>query len=161
MIFACSIVLWFLASFPKPEAGFTGNPVEVSFAGKTGKLIEPVIKPLGFNWEIGVGILASFAAREVFISSLSTVYNIGSDDENNDSLIELLHRKKADGTFTFATSLSLMVFFVYACQCMSTLAVCRRETGSWSWTAGMFVYMTALAWIASFIAYRLGSYYLT
>lgn len=160
MIFACAVVLWFLASYPKPAPEFTGNPVEVSFAGHIGKAIEPAIKPLGFNWEIGVGLLASFAAREVFISTLSTVYNISADDENNDSLIDLLEKKRDRGDFILPTALSLMVFFVYACQCMSTLAVCRRETGSWLWTTGMFAYMTVMAWISSFAVYRLALHYL-
>ena len=82
-------------------------------------------------------------------------YTIGADNESNDSLIAWLRRKQTDGSFTLATSLSLMVVFVYACQCMSTLAVCRRETGSWTWTIGMFTYMTVLAWVASFTVYNL------
>lgn len=150
VILACSVVLWFLASYPKGE-------VKDSFAGRIGTFMEPAIEPLGFNWEIGVGILASFAAREVFISSLSTVYNLqASDDDSARSLLNVLTEKKAAGTFTTLTAISLMVFYVFACQCMSTLAVCKRETGSWRWTGFMFLYMTGLAYIASFITYNGG-----
>jgi ferrous iron transport protein B len=151
IILACSILLWFLASFPQGE-------VRNTFAGRIGATIEPVIKPLGLNWEIGVGILASFAAREVFISSLATVYNLQNEDSASESLTQVLRDKRADGTFTVAMALSLMVFYVFACQCMSTLAVCRRETGSWGWTVFMFTYMTALAYFASYITYHLATH---
>jgi ferrous iron transport protein B len=150
IILACSIVLWFLASYPK-------GSVEQSYAGRIGHFMEPAIKPLGFNWEVGVGLLASFAAREVFVSSLATVYNIeDSSDATSDSLMTILRKKREEGSFTSLTAISLMVFYVFACQCMSTLAVCRRETGSWKWTAFMFVYMTSLAYIASFLTYQIG-----
>lgn len=153
VILACSIVLWFLASYPQGD-------VKDTFAGKIGTTIEPVIQPLGYNWEIGVGLLASFAAREVFISSLSTVYHL-QEEGSSDSLLTVLKNKQAEGTFTLATALSLMVFYVFACQCMSTLAVCRRETGSWRWTAFMFTYMTALAYIAAYITYQTASRFLS
>jgi len=148
VILACSIVLWFLATFPH-------GSVHDTFAGQIGALIEPVIRPLGFGWEIGVGILASFAAREVFISSLATVYNLEDASSSSQSLISLLKHQYASGSFTLATALSLMVFYVFACQCMSTLAVTRRETGSWSWVAFMFSYMTLLAYVASYFTYHL------
>ncbi len=158
VILACSVVVWFLATFPKPEPGYQGNPVEVSYAGKMGKAIEPVIKPLGFNWEIGFGIISSFPAREVFVSSLSTVLNVSDTDlEDHKSLIQRLQEKRADGSFSTYTAISLMVFYVFACQCMSTLAVCRRETGSWRWVFVMFGYMTALAYVASFATYQIGT----
>ncbi len=151
VILACSIVLWFLASFPQ------GAP-EKSFAGRIGHSMEPVIAPLGFNWEIGVGILASFAAREVFVSSLATVYKIEGDaHDTSSSLIATLKKRRADGSFSLASALALMVFYVFACQCMSTLAVCRRETGSWRWPAFMFGYMTILAYSAAFITYRIAA----
>jgi ferrous iron transport protein B len=157
VILACSIVVWFLATFPKPEAGYQGNPVEVSYAGRMGKAIEPAIKPLGFNWEIGFGIISSFPAREVFVSSLSTVLHVSdTDQEDHRSLIQRLQEKRADGSFSTYTAISLMVFYVFACQCMSTLAVCKRETGSWRWVFVMFGYMTTLAYIASFVTYQIG-----
>ena len=157
IILACSIVIWFLASYPKPDAGYGGNPVQVSYAGQLGTLIEPAIKPLGFNWEIGFGIIASFPAREVFITGLSTVLNVQNDaDDGEASLIKRLQEKRLAGSFSTATAISLMVFYVFACQCMSTLAVCRRETGSWLWTAAMFSYMTALAYVAALLTYQIG-----
>lgn len=160
IILACSVVLWFLATYPKPPENFEGPAVKASYAGQIGVAIEPLIKPLGFNWEIGIGILSSFPAREVFVTALSTVYNVGDDDDEHKSLIKNLQERKESGAFSTLTAITLMVFYVFACQCMSTLAVCKRETGSWAWTAGMFGYMTALAYIASFITYRLGALWL-
>ncbi len=153
MILACSIVLWFLASFPKPPAEYTESPVRYSMAGRLGSFIEPAIKPLGFNWEIGISLIASFAAREVFISSLATIYQLDAEEDQG-SLIAVLKRKNSEGSFTTRTALSLMVFYVFACQCMSTLAVTRRETGSWSWVVLMFSYMTILAWSMSYLTYN-------
>ncbi len=155
IILACSIILWFLASYPKPEADFTGNPVEISYAGKIGKFVEPAIAPLGFNWEIGVGLLASFAAREVFVSALGTVYNLAETDDSSESLMSSLKERYQSGKLSLAIGLSLMVFYVFACQCMSTLAVCKRETGSWKWTGFMLVYMTVLAYGAAFATFHL------
>lgn len=161
VILACSIVLWFLASYPKPEAPAPGahpaeraTQVEQSYAGRIGKAMVPIIRPLGFDWEIGVAILASFAAREVFVSSLATIYNLAEEDDSSGSLTEHLRARNLDGSFTTASALSLLVFYVFACQCMSTLAVCRRETGSWRWTMFMLFYMTVLAYSASFVTYR-------
>ena len=156
IILACSVIVWFLASYPKPSEGFTGNPVQASYAGQLGTAIEPVIKPLGFNWEIGIAILSSFPAREVFVTTLSTIYNISNDDDEHQGLIKTLQSRNNDGLFSTLTALSLMVFYVFACQCMSTLAVCKRETGSWAWTLGMFGYMTALAYLASLAVYQGG-----
>ncbi len=148
IILACSIILWFLASYPKGEG-------RESYARQFGHIIEPVIQPLGYNWEIGVGLLASFAAREVFVSSLATVYNVSDDDDSAQTVLSELKRKRDKGQFSLPTALSLLVFYVFACQCMSTLAVCRRETGSWWWTGFMFGYMTLLAYGAAFLTYRL------
>jgi ferrous iron transport protein B len=156
IILACSVIVWFLASYPKPSEGFTGNPVQASYAGQLGTAIEPVIKPLGFNWEIGIAILSSFPAREVFVTTLSTIYNISNDDDEHQGLIKTLQSRNNDGLFSTLTALSLMVFYVFACQCMSTLAVCKRETGSWAWTLGMFGYMTTLAYLASLAVYQGG-----
>ena len=157
IILACSVVLWFLSSYPKPAADFEGNAVKKSYAGQIGVALEPIIKPLGFNWEIGIGIVSSFPAREVFITGLSTVYELGDDDDDHNGLVNHLQKKREDGSFTTLTALSLMVFYVFACQCMSTLAVCKRETGSWAWTLGMFAYMTGLAYLASLVTYQVGS----
>jgi ferrous iron transport protein B len=156
IILACSVVIWFLASYPKPDSDYTGNPVQLSYAGKLGTLIEPVIRPLGFNWEIGFAIISSFPAREVFVTGLTTIYNVSDDDDTHRGIICHLQEKRTTGDFTTLTALSLMVFYVFACQCMSTLAVCLRETGSWAWTFGMFVYMTALAYLASLCVFQVG-----
>ena len=154
MILACSVILWFLASFPRGDEMSNHEIVQNSYAAKLGKSIEPLIAPLGYNWEVGVGLIASFAAREVFVSTLATIYNLDSEDQSP-SLISALKQKELNGEFSKASALSLMVFYVFACQCMSTLAVCKRETGSWFWVALMFVYMTILAYGAAFITYRL------
>ncbi len=154
VILACSIILWFLASYPQTDAGESPD-LRMSYAGQAGVLIEPVIKPLGFNWEMGIGLIASFAAREVFVSSLATIYNIQDDDESSSTLIEALKARAIRGEFSTATALSLMVFYVFACQCMSTLAVTKRETGSWRWVGFMFAYMTGLAYVASLITYTI------
>lgn len=147
-ILACSLVLWFLASFPRGD-------IKNSFAGMLGHLIEPIITPLGFNWELGIGILASFAAREVFVSTLGTVYSLQDSSDASGSLIQELQIRVANGNFSLATAASLLVFFVFACQCMSTIAVTKRETASWKWPTIMFLYMTTLAYAASFITYQL------
>ena len=125
-----------------------------------GKLIEPAIEPLGFDWKIGVGIVGAFAAREVFVSTLGIVYSVGGDaDESSEPLRAALRaERRADGTpaYTPLVGLALMIFFALACQCMSTLAVVRRETRSWRWPAFLLGYMTALAWIVSFAVYQGG-----
>ncbi len=156
IILACSIILWFLATFPAPPENIPEHesPVRYSFAGYMGRVIEPLIKPLGFNWEIGIAIIGSFAAREVFVSTLATIYSL-EDTESTSSLINTLATKNASGTFTTASAISLMVFYVFACQCMSTLAICKKETGSWSWVLLMFTYMTILAYMISYITYTL------
>lgn len=153
VILACSVLLWFLASFPQGE-------VKESYAGQIGQAMEPVIKPLGYNWEIGVGILASLAAREVFVSSLATIYNLeAADDEAaSRSLVTTLQEKRESGEFPLKSALSLMVFYVFACMCMSTVAAARRETGSWGWSAFMFLYMTALAYGGAWITYTIAGY---
>lgn len=157
IILACSIILWFLASHPLDENRLP-PPVRDSYAGMLGQLIEPVLKPLGFNWQISIGIISSFAAREVFVSSLATVYSLDSEEADPQTLTNLLAsgKNEAEGLST-AGALSLLVFYVFSCQCMSTLAVCRRETGSWRWPVILFLYMTALAYGASWITFRTAS----
>lgn len=156
IILACSIVLWFLASFPAPPDNIPKDhsPVRYSFAGYMGRAIEPLISPLGFTWETGIAIIGSFAAREVFVSTLATIYSL-EDTENTSSLIQILSEKNTKGIFTTASAISLMVFYVFACQCMSTLAICKKETGSWKWVFLMFTYMTFLAYIMSYLTYSL------
>ena len=137
-----------------------GEQLRNSFAGQLGHAIEPVIRPLGFDWKIGVALIASFAAREVLVSTLSIIYNVGKDEnEQSETLISAIRDAKDDSgkpVWTPLTALTLMVFFVLAMQCMSTVAIVRRETNSWSWTLFMVGYMTGLAYIASFLTYQGG-----
>ncbi len=180
VILAISIILWALMYFPrsdeKPAAGgqyavssiSDGDNVAVpeseqlkhSYAGMLGHAIEPVIQPLGFDWKIGVALIASFAAREVLVSTLSIIYNVGKDEnEESETLIAAVRdAKKDDGspTWTPLVALTLMVFFVLAMQCMSTLAVVRRETNSWTWPLFMLAYMTGFAYVAALITYQAG-----
>ena len=131
-----------------------------SYAGRLGRVIEPLIEPLGFDWRIGIGLIASFAARETLVSTLSIVYNVGKDAEaDSPSLIDAVRNaRRPDGrpAWTPLVAVSLMVFFVLACQCMSTVAVVRRETNSWRWPLFMVGYMLALAYVASFITFQGG-----
>ena len=179
VILAISIVLWALMYFPRSErsavpeqpavaGGLTqpgdaeGEQLRNSFAGQLGHVIEPVIRPLGFDWKIGVALIASFAAREVLVSTLSIIYNVGKDqNEESETLISAIRNaKKPDGNvvWTPLTAVTLMVFFVLAMQCMSTVAVVRRETNSWAWTLFMVGYMTVLAYVAALITYQGGRF---
>jgi len=156
-------------SAPTPEDrvhGFTreelaGGRLRHSLAGRLGRAIEPVIAPLGFDWKIGIGIVTSFAAREVFVSTMSTVYNVGSgnSDSSTSSLAKTLReQRRPDGTpvYTTLVAVTLMVFYVFAMQCVSTVAVVRRETNSWKWPVFQWLYMGALAWIVAFVTYQGG-----
>jgi len=150
MILACSIILWMLAYFPAQ------GDVAHSYAGQIGRFLEPLVSPLGYTWEIAIGIIGSFAAREVFVSTLATVYSLSGPDDKatQHSLSTLLSERIADGSLTIAGVVSLLVFYVFACQCFSTIAVVRRETGSWLWPIVMFSYMTVLAYATAWVAYR-------
>jgi len=177
-ILAISIVLWWMMSYPKttppaitPEqtASLAQQGVSVehwteqyalehSFAGRIGHVIEPVIEPLGYDWRIGVAVVASFAAREVVVSALSVIYGVGAEGADGNSLLigRLAAATRADGTptFGFSTCVSLLVFYVLAMQCLPTLAVTRRETGEWKWAGLQLVYMSALAYGAALVAYQ-------
>ncbi len=190
IILAITIVLWGLLSYPKDDevtvryatmarearAELSGEALEArlgelsareaeeqmrhSLAGRLGRAIEPALEPLGWDWRIGVGIIGSFAAREVLVSTLGIVWGIGSDaDEENEPLRDALRNaRRDDGSplFTPLSGVSLMVFFVLAAQCMSTLAVVRRESGSWRWPLFMLGYMSALAYVAALATYQIG-----
>jgi ferrous iron transport protein B len=144
----------------KIEEEKQGAALRNSYAGRLGHLIEPVIEPLGFDWKIGVALIASFAAREVLVSTLSIIYNTGKEGtEESAGLMQAIRdAKRDDGStvWTPLTAITLMVFFVLAIQCMSTVAVVRRETNSWSWTIFMVAYMTILAYAAAFLTYQGG-----
>jgi ferrous iron transport protein B len=174
VILVISIILWALMYFPReapqatadtaaasgPEVVKESEQIKHSFAGMLGHTIEPVIRPLGYDWKIGVALIASFAAREVLVSTLSIIYNVGKDEnEESGTLVSAIRdARRDDGTpaWTPLTALSLMVFFVLAMQCMSTVAIVRRETNSWSWTVFMVSYMTALAYIGALLTYQGG-----
>ena len=161
IILAISIVLWFLASYPKPQTDVSSSEaIKQSFAGQLGQVIEPVIKPLGFDWKMGIGLITSFAAREVLVSTLATIYNVEGADETSVTLREAMRKERNPETgqpvYTPLVALSLMVFFALACQCMSTVAVVRRETNSWRWPFIMIAYMTILAYLGSLVVYQGG-----
>jgi ferrous iron transport protein B len=164
IILAMTVILWFLASYPKSNGSDNmqsqDQKVSQSYAEQMGHLIEPVIKPLGFDWKIGVGLITSFAAREVIISTFSVLYNIeaGAEEEVVSLSVALKNDQYPDGSkvFTPLVAMSLLVFFVYAAQCMSTFAIIKRETRSWLWPSLMIVYMNILAYTASLIVFQGG-----
>ena len=139
-----------------------GEKLRHSFAGRLGRAIEPFIAPLGYDWKIGIGVIASFAAREVFVATMSTVYNVGKSDDSEASTkglaAVLREQKRPDGTLVYTplVAVSLMVFYVFALQCVSTVAVVRRETAGWKWPVFQWVYMGVLAWVLAFITYHGG-----
>jgi len=182
IILAISIVLWFLASsgpqqFDDAENIFKSKiektdlnskqyseqlasyRLEQSYIGIMGKAIEPVIKPLGYDWKIGIALISSFAAREVFVGTLATIYSVGNDDENNTTIKQRMAAEINPETgkplFNFPVGMSLLVFYAFAMQCVSTLAIVKRETNSWLWPILQLFGMGALAYIASFLTYTL------
>jgi ferrous iron transport protein B len=183
IIVAISIILWFLASYGPGEymenaSSFVGAlpemqgaseeelgkainayQLEHSYAGTFGKFIEPAIAPLGFDWKIGVALITSFAAREVFVGTMGTIYSIGADDENTQSLKERMQAEinpeTGESRYTVAVAFSLMVFYAFALQCMSTVAVVYREMKSWVWPLAQVVYMSSLAYLSSLLVYQL------
>jgi ferrous iron transport protein B len=148
-IFSMMVLIWFLASFPRPPEGASGPAIGYSLAAFIGHLIEPVLAPLGFNWQIAVALIPGMAAREVAVAALGTVYSIGGGKEAAQQIGQALAHQ-----WTLATALSLLVWYIFAPQCASTLAVIKRETGSWKWMAVTFGYMLSLAYIASFVTYN-------
>ncbi len=165
VILGISILLWVLATYPKADFSPDLAPelvekaqLEYSMAGRIGKAMEPVIRPLGYDWQIGIGILSSFAAREAIISGLSIVYGLGEEGGGDSSLLldNLRQATREDGTpvFTVATCLSLLVFYVLAMQCLPTQAVTKAETGSWKWAGFQLLYMSVLAYVAALAVYQ-------
>ncbi|MCB0571822.1 MAG: ferrous iron transport protein B [Phaeodactylibacter sp.] len=182
IIMAISIVLWVLASYgPKADMDaarqqalvqareqqlgetetenlIAARRIEASYAGHIGKFIEPAIRPLGFDWKIGIALVTSFAAREVFVGTMATIYSIGSADDEysvRDRMAQERNPITGKPAYTLAASLSLLIFYVFAMQCMSTLAVVRRETKSWKWPLVQFAYMSGLAYLGSLLTYQL------
>jgi ferrous iron transport protein B len=160
VILGISIVLWFLAAYPKAPAGATDQQqLAQSFAGRAGHLLEPAIRPIGFDWQIGIGLVSSFAAREVFVSTMGVVFNAEAGDDDTTPLRQALAAARwPDGRrlFTPLVCITLMIFYVFAMQCMSTIAVVKRETNSWKWPLFQTAYMTGTAWILCFVVYQTG-----
>jgi len=182
IILAISVILWFLASngptkkfrdaetiIHSEKANLTLSPVELenkvaayklenSYIGLMGKTIEPAILPLGYDWKIGVAIISSFAAREVFVGTLATIYSVGGSDNDNtikNKMKEEANHETGDKIFNFASGTSLLLFYAFAMQCISTLAVTKKETNSWKWPLGQLVFMSSFAYIVALIAYQL------
>jgi ferrous iron transport protein B len=179
IILAIAIVLWALASFGPGDnmereaaklrreqfadessykEAVASVKLEQSYIGIMGKAIEPAIRPLGYDWKIGIPLITSFAAREIFVGSLATIYSVHREDDNDQPLLERMRKEKhADGTpvYTFATGCSLLVFYAFAMQCMATLAIVKRETRSWKWPLIQLAYMGALAYLGALITYQL------
>jgi ferrous iron transport protein B len=149
-IFSMMVLIWFLASFPLPPAGAQDPAINYSLAAMIGKALAPLFAPLGFNWQIVVALIPGMAAREVAVAALGTVYAIEGGKEAAEQIGQILATK-----WSLATALSLLAWYIFAPQCASTLAVIRRETGSWKWMAITFAYMFALAYAASLATYSI------
>ena len=149
IIFPMMIVIWFLSSFPGAPVGATQPAINYSIAGRLGSLLQPLLAPIGFNWQMTVALIPGFAAREVAVAALGTVYAIGNADSAPGTLATMLAHH-----WSIATGLSFLAWYVFAPQCASTLGVVKRETNSWRWPIVMLVYMTGLAYLASLIVYH-------
>ncbi len=157
VIFGLSIILWGLMSYPKHDHLVGSEALKHSFAGQAGILMEPALKPLGYDWRIGIGLIGSFAAREVFVSTMNIVFNIeGQGDEHLREAFKKAAWPDGRPLFTPLSCISLMVFYVFAMQCLSTVAVVRRETNSWKWPLFQIVYMTGLAYAMALLVYQGG-----
>jgi len=164
VILPASILLWGLMAFPRADAGVSPSAqIEQSIAGRMGKAIEPIFAPAGFDWRINIGIIASLAAREVVVSTLAQIYGIEGDNE--DGLVQMLKNAKDPKTgrklMDFPTAMALIAFFIFALQCVSTLAIMRRETGTWKWPAFAFAYMSVIAWVAAVGTYQVSCMFLS
>jgi ferrous iron transport protein B len=160
IIFALSILLWFLCTFPQPPAGATLPDIDYSFAGMLGHIMQPIFAPLGFNWQICIALIPAMAAREVVVAALGTVYALSAvnDDAMSQGLAAIIGGN-SDLGWSLATGLSLLVWFVYAPHCLATLATVRRETGSWKTVSFMTAYLFGLAYLMSFLTYQIASHY--
>jgi len=159
IILGASIILWFLATYPKMDGGTPSEKLQQSFAGRAGRAIEPIIAPLGFDWKIGIGLISSLLQREMFVSTMGTIYNVQrGDDSGSVALRERMQNDTRPDTgrrlFTPLTGICLMIYYVLAMQCLSTVAIMRRETNGWKWPLIQVGYMTALAYGVTFAVYR-------
>jgi ferrous iron transport protein B len=182
IILAISIVLWFLASYgpgekfnnaetivtentkqnPLSETDFenavASQKLENSYIGLMGKTIEPAISPLGYDWKIGIAIISSFAAREVFVGTLATIYSVGGSDNETtikNKMAAEINPVTGEKIFNFASGISLLLFYAFAMQCASTLAVTKKETNSWKWPAGQLIFMSGFAYVVALLAYQI------
>jgi ferrous iron transport protein B len=151
IIFALMIVLWFLSSFPGPPPGATGQPIEYSIAGMMGRGLQTIFAPIGFNWQISIALVPGLAAREVAVGALGTVYALSASADNIDAALTPM----ITATWSLPTALSLLAWYVFAPQCLSTLATVKRETNSWRYPLIMAGYLFAMAYVASFLTYRI------
>ena len=160
IIFALSILLWFLCTFPQPPADATLPAIDYSLAGMIGHVMQPIFAPLGFNWQICIALIPAMAAREVVVAALGTVYALSAvdDDAMANGLASIISSNGELG-WSLATGISLLVWFIYAPHCLATLATVRRETGSWKTVSFMTVYLFGLAYLMSFLAYNIASHY--
>lgn len=159
IILALSILLWVFMTFPHHGIDDPTERLDQSFAGQFGQAIEPAIEPLGYDWKIGLGLIASFAAREVFVSTMAIVYAVGDDTDEEQGLLRAMRNQTdAEGNliFTPLTLISLMVFFIFALQCLSTVAIVKRETNSWTWTVAQLLVMTGTAYVGALLVYQGG-----
>ena len=150
-ILSMMVLIWFLATVPRPPAGAAGPAIDYSFAGMIGHAIQPLLAPIGFNWQMAVALVPGMAAREVAVGALGTVYAIGEDKPGQLAAALSSH-------WSLATALAFLAWYVFAPQCASTLGVVKRETNSWRWPIIMFVYMIALAYLAAFVTYQVASH---
>ena len=162
VILGLSILLWALSTYPKVPGDDEADALAHSAMGRIGAVIEPVVKPLGFDGRVGTAILTSFAAREVFNSSLAVLFRV-DESENEEQTRATLRERLADATwadgaplFTPLTLISLLVFYIYALQCLPTTAVVAREAGSWKWALGQFAFMSAFAYLAAMLVFQGG-----
>lgn len=151
IILAMMVILWFLSSVPAPPPGAAGPAIDYSLAGKLGHAVAPLLEPIGFNWQIAVALITGLAAREVAVAALGTVYAVSAGDEQVAGALGVTLAAQ----WSLGTGLALLAWYIFAPQCMATLAVVKRETNSWRWPAFMFVYMLTLAWIAAFATFNL------
>jgi ferrous iron transport protein B len=157
VIMSVSIVIWCMSSYPKMPGATAQVQLSNSYAGKLGHLIEPTIAPLGFDWRIGVSLVSSFVAREVFVSSMGTIYSVGDRTSDPDQVsVRLQQQLRADHRFSPLLAICVMVYYVLAMQCMSTIAVVKRETDGWKWPMFQLGYMTVLAWVVTFAVWHIG-----
>jgi ferrous iron transport protein B len=182
IILAISIVLWFLASYgpgekfneaqsivieknktnpltkTELENAIASQKLENSYIGLMGKTIEPAISPLGYDWKIGIAVISSFAAREVFVGTLATIYSVGGSDNEDtikNKMAAEINPQTGEKIFNFASGISLLLFYAFAMQCASTIAVTKKETNSWKWPLGQLIFMSGLAYLVALITYQL------